>query len=509
MCSHADGAGCKCCIANAIGNAVLNCPCNCLGVVRVCQNIAKGTQLLRLGRTCRTPQEGYDLRSGVGSVRSKQRVAHTAGNALLRRPEDCIVVVILRVHVGEEVEHGVVIHKDCLHHDLARRHGKGVLAAALVGQLERLAVLVQHGQAFEDVALVGGHGDGHGVALGGRLGRYGDGAVLIDAGRDLGVGNGDASAASSSTTAARGRAVRLPVDRHRHIMRGHLEGNTSSCAFRVLCLPLQLLFADSLERQTLQGEAVAFADLKTDLSADRVSCGIILARGNPHDSAVQPMSRDSVLRRDFQCKCCRKILSAVIVVSNLIDIAVYRQDIAADRAALPVAGFCYIKTRRQRVKIKSVVDRSNRICVVLCIQFGQLGIPAEVQTCEVITGTIQIFQLRKIFNTRKISDFHIVDINILHQRNFPCAEFTILIPINIGFFIKKKLSEVLIREVGLVDINIRVASCNRQCENNVLFRVIQFRTGITDVIGIDHDSGIAIYCKSISADCAALPVSGL
>ena len=48
---------------------------------------------------------------------------------------------------------------------------------------------------------------------------------------------------------------------------------------------------------------------------------------------------------------------------------------------------------------------------------------------------------------------------------------------------KKKLSEVLIREVGLVDINIRAASCNRQCENNVLFRVIQFRTGITDVIG--------------------------
>ena len=126
-----------------------------------------------------------------------------------------------------------------------------------------------------------------------------------------------------------------------------------------------------------------------------------------------------------------------------------------------------------------------------------------------ITGTIQIFQLRKIFNTRKISDFHIVDINILHQRNFPCAEFTILIPINIGFFIKKKLSEVLIREVGLVDINIRAASCNRQCENNVLFLVIQFRTGITDVIGIDHDSGIAIYCKSISADCADLPVSGL
>ena len=112
-------------------------------------------------------------------------------------------------------------------------------------------------------------------------------------GRVVVVGAGPAGLMAAATaagrTAARGRAVRLPVDRHRHIMRGHLEGNTSSCAFRVLCLPLQLLFADSLERQPLQGEAVAFADLKTDLSADRVSCGIILARGNPHDSAVQPI----------------------------------------------------------------------------------------------------------------------------------------------------------------------------------------------------------------------------
>ena len=66
LCSRADGAGCKRCIARALGNAVLNCPCNRLGVVRVCRNIAKCTQLLRFGRTRRAPQEGYDLRSGAG-----------------------------------------------------------------------------------------------------------------------------------------------------------------------------------------------------------------------------------------------------------------------------------------------------------------------------------------------------------------------------------------------------------------------------------------------------------
>ena len=178
MCSRADGAGCKRCIARALGNAVLNRPRNCLGVVCICRNIREAAQRLRFRRTRRTPQEGYNLRSGAGSVRSEQRVAHAAGNTLLRRPEDCVIVIILRVNVGEEVEHGVVVHKDCLHRDLACRHDEGVLAAALLGQLERLTVLVQHGQAFEDVALVGGCRDGHSVALGHRLGRYSDSAVL-------------------------------------------------------------------------------------------------------------------------------------------------------------------------------------------------------------------------------------------------------------------------------------------------------------------------------------------
>ena len=108
-----------------------------------------------LGRTCRTPQEGYDLRSGAGSVRSEQRVAHTSGNALLRRPEDCIVVVILRVHIGEEVEHGVIIHKDRLHRDLARRHDEGVLSAALVGQLNFPAVLVDNLDSTQLIPLSG------------------------------------------------------------------------------------------------------------------------------------------------------------------------------------------------------------------------------------------------------------------------------------------------------------------------------------------------------------------
>ena len=288
-------------------------------------------------------------------------------------------------------------------------------------------------------------------------------------------------------------------------MRGHLEGNTSSCAFRVLRLPLQLLFADSLERQTLQGEAVAFADLKTDLSADRVSCDIILARGNPHDSAVQPMSRDSVLRRDFQRKDCRVTISAVIFVSNLFGIAVYRQNIVADRAALPVFGLSCIEAGRQRGKMKSAVDRSDRTGVAFCFQFSQIGILTEIQTGEVGADTAQNFQLREIPDTGKIPDVLTIYIKLPHQRDFPCAEFAVPVSVNIYLRAEKKLPEFRVGEIRRVDGNVRAASRNRERENDVF----QSRLGAAGVIGIGHDSGIFIHGKGASADCAALPVSGL
>ena len=124
------------------------------------------------------------------------------------------------MHIGEEVEHGVVVHKDRLHRDLARRHGKGILSAALVGQRERLAVLVQHGQAFEGVALVGGHGDGHSVALGGGFGRYGDGAVfglirrnsVAECGRDAAATGGRTS---GKCCFGNGTVIHVCLDRNR------------------------------------------------------------------------------------------------------------------------------------------------------------------------------------------------------------------------------------------------------------------------------------------------------
>ena len=78
LCSRADGAGCKRCIARALGNAILNRPRNRLGVVCICRNIREAAQRLGSGEPAARHRKDDNLRSGAGSVRSEQRVAHTA-----------------------------------------------------------------------------------------------------------------------------------------------------------------------------------------------------------------------------------------------------------------------------------------------------------------------------------------------------------------------------------------------------------------------------------------------
>ena len=260
------------------------------------------------------------------------------------------------------------------------------------------------------------------------------------------------------------------------------------------------------------------------------------------------MSRNGELRRDFQRKDCRVTVSAVIVVSNLFGIAAYRQNIVADRAALPVSGLFYIESGRQRGKMKSAVDRSDRIGVVICVQigrigqigilteiqtgqvvvayvqfgqtgilseiqtgqvvvtyvqFGQLGIPAEIKTGELGADTEQSFQLREIADTGKISDVLIVYIKLPRQRDFPCAEFAVPVSVKIFLRAEKNLPECRVGEMSLVDGNVRAASRNRERENDVFLLSIQFRPVIFEVIGIGHDSGIVIHGKDVSADRAA------
>ena len=106
-------------------------------------------------------------------------------DAALRRPENRVIVVRARGDVDEEVEHRIVVHERRRDGHGAGRHGEGVLTAALVGQVERVAVLVGDRQRFERIALIGRDGDGHSAALGGRLRADGDAAVHAVRGRNV------------------------------------------------------------------------------------------------------------------------------------------------------------------------------------------------------------------------------------------------------------------------------------------------------------------------------------
>ena len=68
--------------------------------------------------------------------------------------------------------------KLCGNCDLAAGHDEGILAVALIGQLELIAAGVLDGKLVQLVALIRGHGDGHAVALGSVLGADGHIAVL-------------------------------------------------------------------------------------------------------------------------------------------------------------------------------------------------------------------------------------------------------------------------------------------------------------------------------------------
>ena len=117
------------------------------------------------------------------------------GDALLRRPKNCVIEVIADLDVHEVVQHRVVIHEGGLYGNLAGRHGEGVLAV-LFGELDLLVVLVQNRQSFQNITLVRRDRDGHRVALGGGLGTDGNGAVVSLADRHA-VG-GDRAAATAA-----------------------------------------------------------------------------------------------------------------------------------------------------------------------------------------------------------------------------------------------------------------------------------------------------------------------
>ena len=169
------------------GDALAERPADGLGVVAAFGDIAHVHSVVHHGRTCGTPQERNDLRTGAGLVGAEMLGVRARGDAFLRCPKHRIIEVIVRLDIHEVVKHRVVIHKGCFDLDLAGRHGEGVLDVILLGELNFLAILVQHGKCLKSIALVRRDSDGHGRAFLSILRTDGHGAVLRFAGCGHGI----------------------------------------------------------------------------------------------------------------------------------------------------------------------------------------------------------------------------------------------------------------------------------------------------------------------------------
>ena len=165
-------------LRGAGGNALTECPSNGLSVVGIRRNVRHVHGVVYHRRTGGTPQERDDLRTGAGLVGAEMLVVRAGGDAFLRCPKHRIIEVIVRLDIHEVVEHRVVIHKGCFGLDLTCGHGKGVLGVILLGELDFLAILVQHGKCLKSIALVRGDGDCYGRAFLSILRADGDRTVL-------------------------------------------------------------------------------------------------------------------------------------------------------------------------------------------------------------------------------------------------------------------------------------------------------------------------------------------
>ena len=107
----------------------------------------------------------------------------------------------------------VDLHEGGLNGHLGPGHLEGILAIALVGQLDLVPILVGDGQLVQLIALVGLDGDGHRPAAGGALGGHGHTAVVNV------LVHADGVAAGAAATATGGGDISVQIFRA-HSRRG-------------------------------------------------------------------------------------------------------------------------------------------------------------------------------------------------------------------------------------------------------------------------------------------------
>lgn len=249
-------------LAGTDGNAVLNCPQDCVIVVAASGNVGEGHRVgLGLGAARSAPQEGDGLRSGADPVGIEEGVTDTGGDALLHGPVDCFFKVGAVGHIGK----GFGVLEGCRNRHVAAGHREGVLAV-LLGQLDFLVVIaVNCLERIQHIVLLRCCRQSDGRAGLGSLAARVYSAVAALLHRDR-VGGGRAVAAATAAAAAGRGGGALNINR------GQLGHNRS---FPSLAVPGHV-------------EGDVFLDIGMLLVDNgRVICGILLGgNGDGADVAV-------------------------------------------------------------------------------------------------------------------------------------------------------------------------------------------------------------------------------
>ena len=87
--------------ADALGNALLGCPLDRIGVVGIGRYIGEGRAATDCRTACRTVQERCALCSRADGAGCKRCIARALGNAILNRPQNCLFVIAAGRHIPQ------------------------------------------------------------------------------------------------------------------------------------------------------------------------------------------------------------------------------------------------------------------------------------------------------------------------------------------------------------------------------------------------------------------------
>ena len=162
-----------------LGNAVGNCPCNCVCAVGVCRYVGEIGDAGDLVIAACAVQEGHDLAASADCIRVKGGLGSALGDALLDCPQDCVVVYAVLAYVGERILQTIDAGRACgaIQEGYDLRTGAAVVDAEGVGGYAVCDLVIN---CPEDRVVVGAAGLDILERILGRSGVGIDGGELID-----------------------------------------------------------------------------------------------------------------------------------------------------------------------------------------------------------------------------------------------------------------------------------------------------------------------------------------